>query len=110
MELVEGVDAHRAEIDELIGAVARGWTIERMPVVDRNVLRIGAYELLWRDDVPDKVAIDEAVELAKELSTEGSSAFVNGVLGRLLDRKDEQPASRPQGASRGVSGGPPNRP
>lgn len=107
VELVEGVDAHRAEIDKLIGAAARGWTVDRMPVVDRNVLRIGAYELLWRDDVPDKVAIDEAVELAKALSTEESPAFVNGVLGWLLDRKDEQPAPQPELSPSPPPDGPP---
>ena len=86
-ELVEGVQAHRARIDELLAAHAQGWALDRMPAVDRNILRIGAYELLWQDQVPDAVAIDEAVQLARDLSTEGSPAFVNGLLARLLELK-----------------------
>lgn len=86
-ELVRGVQAHLARIDELLAANAEGWTLDRMPPVDRNVLRIGAYELLWADDVPDGVAISEAVLLAGELSTEASSSFVNGLLSRLLELK-----------------------
>lgn len=86
-ELVEGVQAHRARIDELLADHSRGWALERMPAVDRNVLRIGAYELLWQDQVPDAVAIDEAVQLARDLSTDGSPAFVNGLLARLLELK-----------------------
>jgi transcription antitermination protein NusB len=78
--LVEGVGAHRGRIDELVGSAAVGWEIERMPVVDRSILRLAAYELLERGDTPVAVVIDEAVELAKEYSTEQSSAFVNGVL------------------------------
>jgi N utilization substance protein B len=85
VELVEGVQAHRERLDELLAAyTAPDWPLDRMPAVDRNVLRIGAYELLFRDDVPDAVAIDEAVALAKNLSTGESPAFVNGVLGQLL--------------------------
>lgn len=87
VELVEGVVAHRDRIDDLIATYAVGWTLDRMPPVDRNVLRIGVYELLWRDDVPDAVAIDEAVELAKTLSTDESPGFVNGLLSRLLSLK-----------------------
>jgi transcription antitermination protein NusB len=78
------VVSHRARIDELLGQYAEGWTIDRMPEVDRAVLRLGIYEVLWRDDVPDAVAIDEAVELAKSLSTDESPRFVNGVLARVL--------------------------
>ncbi|HEV7907586.1 MAG TPA: transcription antitermination factor NusB [Pseudonocardiaceae bacterium] len=81
--LVEGVNTHRARIDDLISEHAEGWTLQRMPAVDRAVLRIGLYELLWANDVPDAVAIDEAVELAKGLSTDDSPRFVNGVLGRI---------------------------
>ena len=84
VELVEGVAAHRARIDQLLTDYAEGWTIERMPGVDRAVLRVGVFELLWRADVPDAVAIDEAVELAKSLSTDESPRFVNGVLARVL--------------------------
>ena len=87
VELVEGVTAHRKRIDELLTTYAEGWTLERMPPVDRNVLRIGIYELLWRADVPDGVVLDEAVELAKRLSTDSSPGFVNGLLARLLALK-----------------------
>ena len=81
--LVEGVTARREEIDRLIAEHAEGWSLQRMPAVDRAVLRLGAYELLWETDVPDAVAIDEAVELAKALSTDDSPRFVNGVLAQL---------------------------
>jgi len=86
-ELVRGVQAHAGQIDELLAAHAHGWTLDRMPAVDRNILRIGAFELLWNEGVPDGVAISEAVTLAGELSTDDSSAFVNGLLGRLLELK-----------------------
>ena len=82
--LVEGVSEHRRAIDELLTNYAEGWTLDRMPGVDRAVLRVGLYELLWSADVPDAVAIDEAVELAKSLSTDESPRFVNGLLGRVL--------------------------
>jgi N utilization substance protein B len=84
VELVEGVQSHRARIDAILTDYAEGWTVERMPDVDRAVLRLGVFELLWRDDVPDAVAIDEAVELAKSLSTDESPRFVNGVLARVV--------------------------
>ena len=87
--LVEGVSAHRERIDALLGEPARGWTLDRMPAVDRNVLRIGAYELLWVHDVPDEVAIAEAVGLARDLSTDESAGFVNGLLARLLELKPQ---------------------
>jgi N utilization substance protein B len=83
-ELVRGVQAHRDQIDELLTEYSRGWSLDRMPAVDRNVLRIGAYELLWGIGVPAAVAINEAVLLAQSLSTDGSPAFVNGLLARLL--------------------------
>ena len=85
--LVEGVVAHQARIDELLATYAEEWTLERMPPVDLAALRIGAYELLWCDDVPDAVAISEAVELVSSLSTDESTGFVNGLLGRLLQLK-----------------------
>ncbi|MCB2175874.1 MAG: transcription antitermination factor NusB [Actinomycetales bacterium] len=87
VELVEGVVDRRAEIDELLTTYARGWALERMPAVDRAALRLGAWELLWNDDVPDAVAVDEAVELVRALSTDDSPAFVNGLLARLLELK-----------------------
>jgi transcription antitermination protein NusB len=83
-ELVRGVQEHAGQIDELLGAYSQGWALARMPAVDRNILRIGTYELLWRDEVPDAVAISEAVSLAGDLSTDDSPGFVNGLLGRLL--------------------------
>lgn len=93
-ELVRGVQEHRAQIDELIAANSESWPLQRMPLVDRNILRIGAYELLYADDVPDGVAISEAVQLAGDLSTEESSAFVNGLLARLLELKPSLPRSQ----------------
>ena len=84
-ELVDGVVAHQAYIDELLGSYSMGWSLDRMPAVDRAILRIGSYELLWRDDVPDAVAISEAVNLAQDLSTDESASFVNGLLARLLE-------------------------
>ncbi|MEU1624641.1 transcription antitermination factor NusB [Streptomyces sp. NPDC020096] len=87
MRLVEGYEDHAARVDELIATYAVGWTMDRMPVVDRNVLRLGAYELLWEDDIPDAVVLDEAVQLAKEFSTDESPSFVNGLLARLKDLK-----------------------
>ena len=86
-DLVRGVATRAARIDELISQYAQGWTLDRMPAVDRNVLRIGLYELLWADDVPDGVAISEAVLLARDLSTDGSPAFVNGLLARIAELK-----------------------
>jgi N utilization substance protein B len=82
--LVEGVVSHRDRIDELVANYAEDWSLERMPPVDRAVLRLALYELLWCESIPDAVAIDEAVELAKSLSTEASPAFVNGLLSRVL--------------------------
>ena len=84
VSLIEGVTAQRTRIDEVIASYAEGWDVERMPAVDRNLLRIAVYELLWCEDIPDAVAIDEAVELAKLLSTDDSPRFVNGVLGRIV--------------------------
>src|ERR1700749_3707828 len=86
-DLVRGVAGHAARIDELSSQYAEGWTLDRMPAVDRNVLRLGVYELLWADDVPDAVAISEAVLLAQDLSTGASPAFVNGLLARIAELK-----------------------
>jgi N utilization substance protein B len=88
-ELVRGVQAHRDEIDALLAENSRGWTLDRMPAVDRNILRIGGYELLWGTEVPEAVAISEAVLLAGDLSTDASPAFVNGLLARLLELKPD---------------------
>jgi N utilization substance protein B len=89
VELVEGVHGARERIDAILSDYAEGWTLDRMPDVDRAILRLAVYELLWRGDVPDPVVIDEAVELAKTLSTDESPRFVNGVLGRVMH---DQPA------------------
>lgn len=85
--LIEGVVTHDERITELLSTYSHGWTVDRMPAVDRQALRIGVFELLWVDDVPDAVAVDEAVELVKSLSTDDSPGFVNGLLGRLLTMK-----------------------
>jgi N utilization substance protein B len=85
--LVEGIIAHRERIDELLSTYAVGWTLDRMPAVDRNVLRIGVFEIVYRDDVPDAVAINEAVNLVRDLSTDDSPGFVNGLLGRIAEVK-----------------------
>ncbi|MGH3485350.1 MAG: transcription antitermination factor NusB [Nocardioidaceae bacterium] len=85
--LVEGVVEHQTRIDEILDAHAEGWSLARMPIVDRNLLRIATYEILYVDDVPDPVAVSEAVELAADLSTDESSGFVNGLLARLVELK-----------------------
>ncbi|MFI6643119.1 transcription antitermination factor NusB [Streptomyces sp. NPDC050504] len=87
MDLVEGYAQYAARIDELISTYAEGWALDRMPVVDRNILRLGTYELVWVDGTPDAVVIDEAVQLAKEFSTDDSPAFVNGLLARFKELK-----------------------
>lgn len=97
--LVEGVAEHLERIDELLVQHLEGWTLSRMPAVDRAVLRLGLFELLWSEDVPPAVAIDEAVELVKELSTDDSPKFVNGVLGRISGMGE-----RLRGAEHGSAG------
>jgi N utilization substance protein B len=82
--VARGVSEHTAHIDELIASYLQGWTLERLPAVDRAILRVAVWELLHADDVPEPVAVDEAVELAKELSTDESPGFVNGVLGQVM--------------------------
>ena len=85
--LVRGVEEHRTRIDEVLGSYAEGWTLARMPAVDRNVLRLGVWELLYADDVPDAVAVSEAMALVRDLSTDESPQFVNGVLGNIVRNK-----------------------
>lgn len=85
--LIEGVVEHWTDINDAITTYAQGWSLERMPAVDRAILRLGAFEVLYSQDVPEPVAISEAVQLATELSTDDSPKFVNGVLGRLLEVK-----------------------
>ncbi len=86
-DLVRGVAAHRERIDELISGYAQDWTLARMPAVDRNVLRMGVWELLWSEGVPEPVAVSEAMVLVRDLSTDESPSFVNGVLGAILRDK-----------------------
>ena len=90
-ELIIGIDDNRRKIDELITTYAQGWDMDRMPAVDRNILRLGIYEILWAISTPDGVAIDEALTLAKELSTEDSAGFIHGVLGRISSIKESLP-------------------
>ena len=87
--LVIGVVDHRRKIDELISTYAQGWDMDRLPIVDRNIIRIAIYEILWSDDVPDAVAIDEALTMASMLSTEESAGYVHGVLGRISSLKGD---------------------
>ena len=98
VRLVEGVAGHAARIDEELTGRAAGWTLQRMPAVDRALLRIAAFEILYVDDVPDAVAVSEAVDLATALSTAASPDFVNGLLGRLV-RDRAAPAGRSTGTS-----------
>jgi N utilization substance protein B len=86
-EIVDGVIMHHDEIDELLETYSQGWTIDRMPHLDRAILRVAAWEILFNDGVPDPVAINEAVELAKELSTDESGGFINGLLSRISGTK-----------------------
>lgn len=88
-ELLEGVASARKKIDELITLHAQGWDMDRMPAVDRNILRIAIYELLWSNEIPDKVAISEALELAKTLSTDDSVSYINGVLATIAANRDD---------------------
>jgi transcription antitermination protein NusB len=87
VDIVEGVVAMQAQIDEFLTTYSQGWPLERMPSVDRIILRVGSWELLYNDEIPDGVAVSEAVELAKTLSTDESPSFVNGLLGRLQQLK-----------------------
>jgi len=87
VEIIEGVVSMQETIDEFLETYAQGWTLERMPSVDRIILRIGSWELLYNDEVPDGVAVSEAVALAKTMSTDESPAFINGLLGRLQKLK-----------------------
>ena len=88
LTLLSGVAEHINKIDELIITYAQGWDMDRMPPIDRNILRIAIYEILWAADIDLQVACDEAVELAKSISTDESSSYINGVLGRIIKLKD----------------------
>lgn len=87
-DLIVGISANYRKIDELITTYAQGWDMDRLPAVDRNILRLGIYEILWGADIPDAVAIDEALDLARELSTDDSAGFIHGVLGRIASIKE----------------------
>ena len=84
MELLVGVDSNKAKIDELITTYAQGWDMDRMPAIDRNILRIALFEILFKNDLDDQVAASEAIEIANELSTEDSAKYINGILGRII--------------------------
>ena len=85
--LIEGIHAHRRKIDELITTYAQGWDMDRLPTVDRNILRLGIYEILWSPELDDAIVIDEALILAKDLSTDDSASYIHGVLGRITSIK-----------------------
>lgn len=85
--LLQGVAEHREKIDELIVTYAQGWDMDRMPAIDRNLLRLSIFEILWGSDIDEKVAVSEAVEMASELSTAQSATYINGVLGRIIALK-----------------------
>ncbi len=84
MELLVGVSNNKEKIDELITTYAQGWDMDRMPAIDRNILRIALFEILFKNDLDDQIAASEAVEIASELSTEDSAKYINGVLGRII--------------------------
>jgi N utilization substance protein B len=87
-ELISGIADNRRKIDELISTYAQGWDMDRLPAVDRNILRLGIYEILWCKDLDDAIAIDEALNLARELSTDDSAAYIHGVIGRISNIKE----------------------
>jgi transcription antitermination protein NusB len=87
VRLIRGIAEHQSRIDELLAAYAQGWSLDRMPTVDRNALRIGVFEILYVDEVPDAVAVSEAMNLVRDLSTDESPGFVNGVLGNIVRNK-----------------------
>ena len=87
-ELIAGVSDNRRKIDELIATYAQGWDMDRLPAVDRNIMRLALFEILWSNELADAIAIDEALILAKELSTDESAGYIHGVLGRIASIKD----------------------
>lgn len=89
-ELLAGISAHSAAIDEVISRYAKNWRVGRMSVIDRNLIRLGAYELLYREDVPATVAINEAIEIAKRFSTDDAPSFINGILDAIHNGKSQQ--------------------
>ena len=87
-ELISGVAENKRKIDELIATYAQGWDMDRLAAVDRNILRLGIYEIVWNDDLADGIAIDEAITLAKDLSTDDSATFIHGLLGKISSIKE----------------------
>ncbi len=87
-ELISGVSANKRKIDELIATYAQGWDMDRLAAVDRNILRLAIYEIVWNDDLADGIAIDEAITLAKDLSTDDSATFIHGLLGKISSIKE----------------------
>ena len=87
-ELISGVAAHKRKIDELIATYAQGWDMDRLAAVDRNILRLGIYEIVWSDELADGIAIDEAISLARDLSTDDSATFIHGLLGKISSIKE----------------------
>jgi N utilization substance protein B len=87
-ELIAGVTANKRKVDELIATYAQGWDMDRLAAVDRNILRLGIYEIIWSDELADGIAIDEAITLAKDLSTEDSATFIHGLLGKISSIKE----------------------
>ena len=85
--IVEGVIKHKDEIDAYLEAYSQGWTLDRMPTLDRAIMRVATWEIVYNDDVPDSVAVNEAVEIAKEYSTDDSPAFINGLLNKIASTK-----------------------
>ena len=87
-ELISGVAANKRKIDELIATYAQGWDMDRLAAVDRNILRLGIYEIIWSDELADGIAIDEAITLAKDISTDDSANFIHGLLGKISSIKE----------------------
>ena len=103
-QLVEGVLEHKKELDVLIGKYATNWKVSRMQIVDRNILRLGAYELLWLDDVPAKVSVNEAIELAKDFGDDEAAKFVNGILDKVLATEARLDGKRQAAQGKGRKG------
>ena len=87
-ELISGVTSNKRKIDELIATYSQGWDMDRLAAVDRNILRLGIFEIVWNDDLADGIAIDEAITLAKDLSTDDSATFIHGLLGKISSIKE----------------------
>ena len=105
IELVDGAYKHRAEIDDMISRFSEHWRLERMPTVDRNILRLAVFELMYRPDIPIKVSINEAVDLGKKFGSEDSGSFINGILDRIrLHLEEKEPGNKVFGVNTGAKG------